>query len=446
MIFLCLLSLELTGNMVQSLTNGVTDFSVNDWDDVKQISDSNRNATNSKIIRRNDGVIHSFWNSYDENTNISRIVYNLHYEDSTNLENCTLYEFNWTETGSDSRIQYDVIFDSSDRLHIVYCSVDGIYHLYSKGFTSIGYVWNDPVYVCEEADPIKLISDYSGKIFLFYFASDYLTGIHLYYQTFSSNSWKDPVCLTSNLDIGCFSTGLPIAVDISKKGNIFVLYKTATSIDNIPYDSRLSYSYYNGKIWSEPEALTDEVTTYAYDVKFDDSGKLHLLYSNMSKANYLYYLTYKGEKWSTTQEIEVFNSTAIPYEKRYCHICKLDVTVIGSDIMIAVTLNEFLWPGFDYDLLLLNSTDGQNWNIHEIATNDEIAHVVPAIVCTEDGDIYIISDCTPAVDLYSHKYVYLSTATEFFTYKQTKRLSNNQYQLLFIVIPIVIINKKRREN
>lgn len=447
MILFCLLSVELTGNMVQSSTNGVTDFSANDWDDVKQISDSNRNATNSKIIKRNDGAIHSFWNSYDENTNISQIVYNMYYEDSTNLENCTLYEFNWTETGSNAAyIQYDVIFDSSDRLHIVYNDeVNGIYHQYSKGFTSSGYVLNDPVYICEEADPMKLSSDDFGKIFLFYLASDHLTGIHLYYQTFSSNSWIDPVCLTSNLENGCgFFTGLPIAVDISKKGNIFVLYKTPTSND-IFSDYRLSYSFYNGKIWSESEALTDAVLTYAYDVKFDDSDKLHLLYSNMSNTNYLYYLTFKGEERSTTQEIELFNSTIIPNEKRYCYICRLDVTVIGSDIMIAVTLNEFLWPGFDYDLLLLNSTDGQNWTIHEIATNDEIAHVVPAIVCTKDGDVYIISDCTQAGDLYSKKYIYLSTAKEFFTYKRTRWLSNYQYQLLFIVIPIVIIIKKRRE-
>ena len=411
-----------------------------DWPTV-QLSNTNFNVSWEaiKTIPDNNGLIYVLWNEFSDVTNETNLYF-CFYDETTFSAPELIFHIQQNVTIDRLRIPFDAVFDSLNRLHIVYLlKVDDIlcYHQYYSDS-----VWSTPV-LLEVWGQFSLLADNSAKVYLFGVKRAPENAPNIFMRVFSENSWSDAVQLTSYTDIPStiqYINDLTPSIDSAAK-RIFIGYNYGKSVYSEEDDPQETWAFRyllkEKAIWKEHEYKAER----CYEPKsvIDDTGRLHLLYNNGSSSEG-YYFNYAVLKnfWKSETSIEIYSASDVEGRTDPL-IC--DMKILGSDIFVVFT-NKDLTDDVDINLLHYNANI--SWTQIPVYKNDSIYSFLPMVSLTENGTLVVVHMAYTGGDFV----LLASYQNDVFVYSTTKAFPG--YNLVITLLSIFFIlpftSKRKRNN
>ena len=218
-----------------------------DWPTV-QLSNNNFNVSWEaiKTIPDNNGLIYVLWNEFSDVTNETNLYF-CFYDTATFSEPELIFHMEQNVTIDKLRILFDAVFDSLNRLHIVYLLRVDAFQYYHQYYSDS--VWSTPV-LLDAWGRFSLLADNSANVYLFGVIRSPQNAPNIFIRVFSENSWSEVEQLTNYSDI-----------PLTKQS----IYDLTPSIDRAAERIFIGYNY--GKsVLSEEDGFQD-TWTFRYLLK-----------------------------------------------------------------------------------------------------------------------------------------------------------------------------------
>ena len=339
------------------------------------------------------------------------------------------------------RIPFDAVFDSLNRLHIVYLLKIEDNHFYHQ-YYSTG-VWSTPIPL-DYWGQFTLLADGLANVYLFGVIRYPENAPNILMRTFSEDSWSAVEQLTMNIDQPSIIQSiydLTPAVD-KEAERIFIGYNYGTKlfIEEGGYIESWGFHYLikEDSAWSKGVYRNE----YCYEPKtvIDDSGKVHLLYNNgTSIGGYYFKHAVLKNIWKPEESIQIFANDD-PEARYEPHIHNMEI--LGSDIFVAFTNLEVITEVFDSDINLLQYNSSHGWTQIPIYRDDSKYSALPRVSLNENGTVVVIHMA------FTNRFVlFASYHNEFFVYNPMKVIPGFGVVItllaIFSILPLTAKRKKK---
>ncbi|NHJ49493.1 MAG: hypothetical protein FK733_17015 [Asgard group archaeon] len=400
-----------------------------DWLTYEPISDTNLNSSLHKMVIDNDNNIHSFWCSENETANTETLYHKISYANSSTITTNIV-----GISGSFSNV-YDLDVDSLNQIHLIIRNNTGDLINY---YVVTDTTWELTSVVDVDINNYCVVVDSLNNVHLIYSAYDG----NIYDSVYSNNNWQEIQVTDYQVDEGTeYFVSFFLEKTKSLQGKIAILYSFEISnlLPKVPSVGQIHCLIYKGGLWGDPKIIS-ETLTYCYSIEFDDTEKLHLVWTNFEDTTNINYQTYRKNKWSVIKTPSLFESTETPYG--YYSVFEMNLELQGTTILLAYTKAKFLNPvGFDFDLFIAQSTDGENWISEAVYTSNLTRSWKPFIESTTDGDVYVVAFEKDYTYVYNDT-IYFGYAEDLFTYQTT---TVGLESILFIcAAPLIIFIYKKK--
>ncbi len=410
-----------------------------DWPTV-QLSNNNFSVSWEaiKTIPDNNGLIYVLWNEFSDVTNETNLYF-CFYDTATFSEPELILHIEQNVTKDKLRIPFDAVFDSLNRLHIVYLLKVDEYQCYHQYYSAS--VWSTPV-LLDVWGQFSLLADNSAKVYLFGVIRSPQNAPNIFIRVFSENSWSEVEQLTNYSDIPTIAqTIYDLTPSIDRAAErIFIGYNYGKIVlsegDDFQDTWAFRYLLKEKTNWDENEYKAE----YCYEPKsaIDDTGKVHLIYNNGSSSNG-YYFNYAVLKnsWKSETSIKIYS---VDDAEGRTDPQIWDMKILGSDIFIVFTNKDLI---YDKDINLLHYNASNSWTQIPVHKNDTIYSFLPMVSLNENGTVVVVH-----MDFTGDFILLVSYQNNFFVYSETKAFPGYSMVIalmsIFFVIPFTI--KRKRNN
>jgi hypothetical protein len=444
---LCLLGfLILVGIFVQTFMIGKGLYeieSASDWSTYQRISEDNVNATVPQMVVNKNQDTHLFWKA--EIDGLYQISHRIFFDDCSfsEIESVPVPQFvfdNYSGIFPDF-IKFEVISDGRNKLHFVY--FDNIKHIFEYWMWEKGNWQHKKTIQILSTSEYELWLDKKETLHLIYsktYAVNSVATTDLFERQFVQNTWSNETQITSHPYSE--TTGyriLNLRSTTLANGNIalfYYLYSFGTS--SIRY--KITCTIYDGE-WHKEKILYWEFA--GFDAVYDDTGKLHVIWTDYKYLNLIHYQTFNGGEWSNVTEI---NFLPIPNPEGYGGFSEIKLTIQGTLLFLSYNPVKFLEPygWLDWDLYIATSEDGVNWEKKPIFCGNDTSSYYHSVISTKAGTTMALAVEVTLLESPRNYGVYLGYYENYFTYKAFPV----KYPIFFSIIsliPIIILMKKTRK-
>ncbi|HUU86466.1 MAG TPA: hypothetical protein VMX17_01775 [Candidatus Glassbacteria bacterium] len=415
-----------------------------DWPTVQLSSNLNVSWEAIKTIPDNNGLLYVLWNEFNQTSNETYLYFCFYDGITFSTPELILY-LQQNVTIDMLRIPFDAVFDSLNRLHIVYLLKVEDYHFYHQ-YYSAG-IWSTPV-LLDYWGQFTLLSDSLGNVYLFGVMRYPENAPNIFERVFSGNNWSLVMQLTTYFDFPSttqYISDLTPSVD-KEADRIFIGYNYGTSMfiedEGFIESWKFQYLIKDGRNWY----LKEYKAGYCFEPKsvIDDKGKVHLIYnSNFNIEGYSFNYSILKNIWEPEENILIYTDND-PEARFEPHI--YDMKILGSDIFVTYSNFEAIGEVIDSDINLLHYNASHGWTqipVHQdyYALFDYTLSFLPKVSLNENGTVVVIHlAITRFILLASYK-------NEFFVYSPMQGLLGyNMIITLFAIIIILPLTAKRRKN
>ena len=415
-------------------TNSIAD---QDWPTVQLSSNLNVSWEAIKTIPDNNGLLYVLWNEYNQTSNETYLYFCL-YDGLTFSAPELIFYIQENVTLDKLRISFDAVFDSLNRLHIVYLLKMDDYQFFHQ-YYSTG-VWSTPILLTVWGQ-FSLLADNSAKVYIFGVIRSPENAPNVFFRVFSENSWSEAVQLTNYSDIPATSQSIyDLTPSLDRAAErIFIGYNYGKNVYSEEGDQEtwaFRYLLREKANWKEHEYKAE----YCYEPKsvIDDTGRLHLIYNNGSSSEG-YYFNYAVLKnfWKSETSIEIYSASDTE-GRTYPLIC--DMKILGSDIFVAFT-NKDLTDDTDINLLHYNASN--SWTQIPVNKNDTLYSFLPMVSLTENGTVVVVHMA------FTGDFILLASyQNDVFVYSATKAFPGYNIVIallsMFFILPFASKRKKNK--
>lgn len=403
-------------------TNNLTIETDEDWLTYEPISDPSLNSSQFEMLVDSTNNVHLFWSSKNSVENNSRLIHEIRYTNGSTL-NTNVVEI----TNETIYFNYEVDIDNLDQIHLVIRNNTGNMMHYYVGSDG---TWEVISEVSIEINNYCVVVDNSENVHIIYSGYDG----NIYEKVYSNNEWQEEQITNYETTEDNYVVSYFFEKAKSLQEKIAVLYGYSLNSELLGVDDidQLHCLIFD-EVWSEPIVIADN-RVIEKTIAYDDIEKLHIIWSHKTNPTDVNYQTYKKNKWSTISEIRIFESAVASYG--YYSLFNLNLETQGATLLLAYTASLLLNPiGFDYDLFVAQSNDGETWTSEPVYTNNLTRSTKPLIESTKDGDVYVLA-LEKGYGDFQNMTIYFGYDEDHFTYQTTAvplKLS-----ILICAIPIIV--------
>ena len=410
-----------------------------DWPTV-QLSNNNFNVSWEaiKTIPDNNGLIYVLWNEFSDVTNETNLYF-CFYDETTFSAPELIFHIQQNVTIDKLRIHFDAVFDSLNRLHIVYILKVDEYQCYHQYYSDS--VWSTPILLTVWGQ-FSLLADNSAKVYLFGVILSPENAPNIFFRVFSENSWSEAVQLTNYSDIPKIKQSIyDLTPSLDRAAErIFIGYNygqiALSEEDDFQDTWTFRYLLKEKANWKEHEYKAE----YCYEPKsvIDDTGRVHLIYNNGSSSEG-YYFNYAVLKnfWKTERSIQIYS---VDDAEGRTDPSIWDMKILGSDIFVVFTNNDLI---DDRDINLLHYNASNSWTQIPVNRNDTLYSSLPMVSLNENGTVVVVHMA------FTGDFILLASyQNDVFVYSATKAFPGFGLVIalmsIFFILPFTI--KRKRNN